>query len=164
MRDSVRSTGGVLAHPCGDGESQIAAGREDIERLLGHIVSELRALRQQRLAIETRIATIKRTCKGLQQLFGVGVSDLIGQFEQGIKPRNRGLTSLCRAIFTARNGSGLTLFDILGHIQESRPELLGKYRSPKSVLTMVLARLETYGEVERITEAGVIKWKSGRTN
>jgi hypothetical protein len=40
MRNGAQSTDGVLAHPCGDGESLIAAGREDLERLLGHIVSD----------------------------------------------------------------------------------------------------------------------------
>jgi hypothetical protein len=144
------------------------AAFENVERVVGQIQRQLKALRAEHAAIAKKIWLIKNTIAGLAQVFG---PEVVSPDLQGLlapvavrRRRSRGLTDACREALH-ESCAPLTLKQISGRIQEGHPTLLSHHRYPLPIIQIMLRRLVMYGEAEEVSGApGLRSWKSSSGN
>ncbi len=138
-----------------DGETAInprleesARGRnlhmEEVVKIAGE---DLRQLLQQRAEIMQRIRTIKQTIVGLARLFGDDRSseDLLELVGRTGRPRQRGLTTSCRAVLMEADRP-LDIHEVCELVQRRIPLVFLNHKTPANAVITVLSRLVEYGE------------------
>jgi hypothetical protein len=141
-----------------------AADSQHVDHVMAQIEDELRLLALEHTAIRTRLGIIKYTLIGLANLFG---SNIINEeframiFRRPILPTTPdqpGFTDACRYILMS-NTQSLTVRQLRGQMQERYPSVLARQRVPTASLSVVLRRLQRYGEVEVVNRGGEQSWQ-----
>jgi hypothetical protein len=141
-----------------------AADSQHVDHVVAQIQDELRLLALEHTTIKTRLRIIKYTLIGLTNLFG---SDIINEKLRAMifrrpmlrtAPDQPGFTDACRHILRS-NTHSLTVPQLRKQMQERYPSVLARQRVPTASLSVVLRRLQRYGEVEVVNRGGKQAWQ-----
>lgn len=155
--DAVEGKGTSAAALCAQSDKH-----SEVEPIMGHLHSQLRALEVRRSVIQKRILMIRKAVVGLAGLFGsylidAELHDLLSSQSAHRSPGRSGLTDQCRRLLREASGP-LTLRQIL--TQVSAKSALGfPPRHPENSLRVILKRLVEYGEAEAVLTGGIRAWK-----
>jgi len=134
---------------------------QEVECVLAAARKELEALLQQRSAISTRIARVRRTIDGLMETFGDVVTDdhLRRPIRRAkLETRQKGLTTACRAVLS-ESREALSAIDVAERVLSNHATVLRNHKNSISSVTTVLRRLQSYGEATaKFSESGQRVW------
>ncbi len=133
---------------------------EPLEQIIKRAAADLQRLRNERLEITKRIASIKETVSGLATLCDdeQAKARLMELLDTPSSGRQAGLTRACRQALIEASAP-LTSSQIAIAIQRSNT-LLSKYKDPSGAVNTVLNRLVRYGEAEKVLGPhGRVAWQ-----
>ena len=127
---------------------------EELLTVLKELEQEFQLLSASRDEVSKRIASVKQTISGLNNLFGMSVTEVQSQSQH---PRRvAGLTNLCRQI-VSNNSGPVTLVDLIERIQQECPEKIAHHQHPQNSLMVILKRLVDYGEIIEVKNGGSVR-------
>lgn len=127
---------------------------EELQTVLEKLEQEFQLLSASRDEVSKRIASVKQTISGLNNLFGMSVPEVQSQSH---RPRRvAGLTKLCRQMIGG-SSSPVTLVELIERIQQECPEKLAHHQHPQNSLMVILKRLVDYGEIIEVKNVGSVR-------